>query len=573
MQVFTLKARPIRGIETFAMLLILAAAAGVNAVLLVRHPNFGTDAMGMLLPMLSWMKGGGYMLAGEVHLLYPPGVGIAAYPIYLATGDVEFAAMFLTSMSFLATIPATWMAARYLFGPGVGLLAAFFTALCPSLLGSSHVACGDALFTLLLVLAFHAHMKMMFEGATAGRAAAHGLLLGFAFLVRPEAIMIGGLSYLLHFFVALYENRPGIGRHLGLGLFSGLLCLAVMFPYMNFLHKNLGVWTVSAKGGMALRHGEMAVDGREVVDEMRKENPDVLSQTTQIGLIDYIKERKWKFAVRVKRNLGKLGSLLARINVHALLPLALVWLAYPFLAQYRLVSSARPNLSRMKWLLSMLVFMSPLPVHTLYWVSIRYLAQYTPFLSMLVALVMVLMLRSMFGRSGEPGGGRRFLVWASVVALSVLISYSYVPYVEGSGIIKQAIHEPHGNAGLRGAGLWLQGMMKEGGPRKRNMPTDADKLRIYACNKGELVLFYAAGKADCLGTSLWISPKATPEDIARDLNEGKADFLVLDSHYIQTRPAFQALWDNPGLANGAGMTAVEIDTKGLYQIYGPLRTE
>ncbi|MBA7554691.1 hypothetical protein ES705_47322 [subsurface metagenome] len=57
------------------------------------------------------------------------------------------------------------------------------------------------------------------------------------------------------------------------------------------------------------------------------------------------------------------------------------------------------------------------------------------------------------------------------------------------------------------------------------------------------------------------------EEVAALVSSGEADYLLLDNHYIHTRPQLIPLWNNPSLAQNYGLILIHSDSGRLFQVY------
>jgi hypothetical protein len=120
----------------------------------------------------------------------------------------------------------------------------------------------------------------------------------------------------------------------------------------------------------------------------------------------------------------------------------------------------------------------------------------------------------------------------------------------------EVLRSSHAHAGLRAAGLWLGAHPNPCGARP-----------LLAVSKGDVALFYAAGKKEPAAPWIGIPPGRSPPEIARAMEAGEAGCLLLEDHYSRWRPEVRPLWDDPALAASLGIEAVRIDPSGRFQIY------
>ncbi|MCA8958921.1 MAG: hypothetical protein KDC38_00350, partial [Planctomycetes bacterium] len=113
----------------------------------------------------------------------------------------------------------------------------------------------DAFYALLFNLTLWAGLVIV-RRPSPGRGALFGLLLGLAYLVRPEAL---GLALLLTGGVIVVgwiqrRDRAALRRYATRVLVAGVLAVLCLLPSLGwnalFVHEKVGVWTLSPKAGV-----------------------------------------------------------------------------------------------------------------------------------------------------------------------------------------------------------------------------------------------------------------------------------------------------------------------------------
>ena len=151
----------------------------------------------------------------------------------------------------------------------------------------------------------------------------------------------------------------------------------------------------------------------------------------------------------------------------------------------------------------------------------------------------------------ESLGKRLSDVWVMLICLvSVGASLGF-----GSPTVFEALTTPHAHLSLRAAGLWLGERVQE-----------PENLDIIAPRKGGVALFYASGKTFTMGTSQNVA-SMTMQEIGNLVNAGKANYLLLDNHYMYESPQLESLWTNPNLAQEVGLSLLHREKDDLFQIY------
>lgn len=550
---------------------LVALAAALALPLFLNNPNVGSDSLRCLLPMHNFMAGQGYTISGAAHLTYPPGFGILAYLVFLLARDIEMSGMIVNLASYLLLTPLLYLCGRQAFGRAAGLLAAFLAATGPYYLKYSWVNFTDLPFAVFLLLSFYLCLRVMEAGPAPWRGPLLGLGLGYAYLVRPEGFQIAGLVVAGLGLLALLAWRghpwappawPRAPRVLLTPLWVGLAFMLLAGPYLLFLHEHTGRWTISTKFRQTLIvYGEGVVDGFDTRAMERREASPLLNEAVPLSMPGYIRQQGWKFPLRVWRNLLDEARLLIKMAYPALLP-ALV------LGLWALVRRRRERGNHSGPLITprgvrlagaMLVFVSPLAGLLIFYINDRFLLGYSLFGLLLLAGLNAWLLERLL----PPG---RRMLGLGLVALAGLISVSGLGQTLLPGLprplrpplaLTEILAERHANAGVRAAGLWLASQGMGGG-----------RFVVAGVKKLETFIFYAKGQDPNVGLPLaTLQASHTLEQVAAMLKEGRADFLMLDQHYVHSYPALRRLWQDPGLADGLGIKLWHADPGGRFMLF------
>lgn len=143
----------------------------------------------------------------------------------------------------LITVP-TYLLGRELANEKVGLMAAALVAVTPAFVVNQEYIYSESLYIFLLLFAIVFGWQM-FRGFRVSSSILAGASLGLAYLANPA-----GVYYLIIFIglAMVIGLRRRVGRHMLKSLAVFLLFFAVFaFPYILFLHAELGKWTYSGK--------------------------------------------------------------------------------------------------------------------------------------------------------------------------------------------------------------------------------------------------------------------------------------------------------------------------------------
>lgn len=210
----------------------------------------------------SILQGVGYVaLSGRRQTLFPPG-----YPIAIAVAakfsDPVKAAMIVSWLSSGLSVLLLFLIARDWFGTVVAAGSALLFSFLPLRVWLAQSALSEPLCVMLLLLAVWLTVRTRTPRVLP--ALAVGLILGWAYLTRPEAVMlIGVLGFSL--LVKSVRNRQE-GKYLAAYAIGLML---VILPYVLWLSIHVGHFAITGKA-----HGEI---GRGIARLEGK--PDVLARS------------------------------------------------------------------------------------------------------------------------------------------------------------------------------------------------------------------------------------------------------------------------------------------------------
>jgi Dolichyl-phosphate-mannose-protein mannosyltransferase len=254
-----------------------------------------TDETAYLRSGISLIEGHGFERGGHPELHFPPFVpfllGLASRVV-----DAHVGAVVLTCLAGTALVVPLALLGRRLAGTGAGVVTAWVAALAPGLatMPATRGAGSEAEYSLLVVTAVWLVIAATERTGRPrlARVAGAGLLVGLAYLTRPEGLFIAlplGAAV-----VALPLRRRGpdgdderdepsvfarLGQAVALAAgFAAPLVLCIV-PYALFLHANTGRWELTAKTQDASIEAWHAVAGND-----RESRDKVLYKLDDSGL-------------------------------------------------------------------------------------------------------------------------------------------------------------------------------------------------------------------------------------------------------------------------------------------------
>lgn len=514
--------------------LLVAASALFHLLLLLLPRALRWDEPAYLLIGRELWAGRGFTWTGSPELHYPPLFPMLFGGTWKLTGNPEIATdVWFVVAGALLVLPVYALAARAFdrrVAVSAALLAAVFPGLTTSVLYWGTMT--EPVFA-LLVLSAAWLAQLAVERDDWRRALAAGVLVGIAYLGRPEGVGWLAALALATAAVRFLDRRLGTRRAwaglAALGLGFALLAL----PYVAYLHRHTGRWMLSGKLGItyeigaavlagdAARYDEITNSLDPASGEVRWESGQRFEETPSGVLV----EDRGSLATRVGRNLARLGSRAATQPVFPLflgVPLFVAWLA----------ASRR----RERWRAEAWIWATVLPVAAFvaYHIQQRFFAPAFPGLLVWVAAGLLLLGAGLERR--RPGTGRRATRWLLVATLA------------GLGVAHVAVLRrelPTVRDGHREAGRWIG----------ENAPPDARVLAVELA-----VCAYAA--RGCLP-----SPRAPlPQLLDYARRHGGTYLTVDEAETREARPFLLPLLDPahppPGLepvfvtADAAGRTIV-----------------
>jgi len=543
---------------------LMFVAALMNGYLMIKNPNIGGDALQYHSVFHNFIAGKGWTNYDGVWLPVEAGYGLLSYLFFLVIKDIEYSGMLVSSVSYLAMIPTTYLAVKYLFGKRSALLASFLIAFWPTLLSYSYINLTDSVFTFLLLLGFLLYSRVLLGNRSVLGEIFLGFVLGLAYLTRePEGFFVSILVLLSLFLLSLwYWIRYRRGAEtvyswhtffltLRVGAFGFLI---ILFANSIFIYTQTGIWSISIKTMGDQKALSVTVPLTDVTEFFEANHQSILDEdvnTSNANNVDlFAMVRQYMpLIVNPLTTVDELAFALARVNAHAFVPLALLWGVFPFLSKNSLNISLYFVPRKLKKLLAFAIFASPIILHAMLpnRYDNRYVMAYSVFVIIGASVLSVKFLDTMFGSWGRDNSDIGLLLLCFLALIASLFF--------GSPTLPQVLTEPHDHRGLRAAGIWLSDHVQE-----------PQNLNIITTKKGAVILFYASGKTFEMGRSL-SGTSLTLEEISSLIKSREYDYLVLEPQYIAASGKLLSLWDNPELAQGYGLFLLYKDSSGLFQVY------
>jgi hypothetical protein len=500
----------------FAMLVFAAVVVGLalRVAIGLTDDAPATDETAYLRSGISLVEGDGFAREGHPELHFPPFAPFL-YGLTSRVVDPHTGAVILTCLASAALIVPLALLGRRVAGTAAGVATAWIAALAPGLSTTlaNRGAGSEAEYMLLVVGAvwFVVSAADHRGQPRVVRVAAAGLLVGLAYLTRPEGLFAAvplGVGVLVLGLRAVGGRRRRLASAAGLGAAFAVPIVACIVPYAAYLHRHTGEWQLSAKTQDASIEAWHAVARAD-----RQARDSVLYQLDETGLAFAAERTSLTELARddpsgylgiVGTNVAALGEALAdpetgRVLSWLLLPLP-VWL----LAAYGAWRHRRTRTTLM------VLAVGALPVATAlaFFVQPRYLV-------LTVALATVL---AGAGVVSLPPRWRRL----TVVGMVGLLVLSSVQGFRGPG----GWGHPSDHDDQRDAGEWIAANT---GPDDRVM------------SRSMVVEFYAERPTMAI-------PYADLDEILAYARHYGAKYIVVDWYTVRRlRPQLASLRDDAGV--------------------------
>lgn len=244
----------------------------------------------------SILHGQGYLaMSGRPQTVFPPGYSLTIVPFALFLDSIQ-AAKAVSLIASAVSVLLLFLIARDWFGTRVGVLSALLFAFLPVRVWLSQAAQSESLYVMLLLLAIWITVRTKISRVVP--AAAVGVVVGWAYLTRPEAVILMAILtiFLLVSFVRTRENAKP------LFVFVAAF-FAIVLPYILWLSFQTGNFVLTGKGRGEIGRGIARFEGKPDVLMRRLANDDsaIVIATTSPGIKETV--------VHAVRNLGVLKRL------------------------------------------------------------------------------------------------------------------------------------------------------------------------------------------------------------------------------------------------------------------------
>lgn len=441
--------------------------------------------------------------------LYPVFVGLG----WKVIGDAALAGRSISVLfGSLLLFPAYWLG-KAIYSREVGIFSALLVAFHPLLIEYSGVVLNYAMYSFFLVTAITAGYLAL-RRRTVGMYAATGGLLGFSYLVRPEAIgylAVVGVSSVVY---RGLDDEQVVTPKWVVNLIAFLsVFLLVSSPYLLFLYQKTGAISTGGSSSLNLIIGERVTNPEPLVYEhivyglTENGTAFAIERYRHIGTFEYIASRPIGMLKRYMFNTYDLY-----VNVIAR-SLSLVFFGLVFLGLFGREWSRERSMDE---LFLLFVVLYPVVAFPLFFIRPRFLYSTIPITALWAAKGLLLLQEWSHTSFGSLVPSPRVLEMSVVLLVCLLLVSPAIPPMTNALAAKEPIEHKE-------AGHWLE---------------DHSQANDVVMSRKPWVAFYAERTNVLL-------PFAKYSTVAKFACQRSVDYLVVDERYIESkRPQLRFLLDS-----------------------------
>ncbi|HEX6118341.1 MAG TPA: glycosyltransferase family 39 protein [Dongiaceae bacterium] len=498
------------------------------------------DAFKYLIPAANFVAGRGYTYLGQPHLLFPPGYGLTVMPLYLAGFELIEAALIINVIGLVLACMFTYLICRFYASRTMALVAILFVVMNAYIMDYATVALTEMTFMAAISGAGYFVLRFIRQPKPNpfNLIVASGFA-GWATLIRPEGMGIAlALVGFLWIDLLLRQAPPRfrfnfVARMALYALIFAAPLTVIYAPYVTFLSKHVGHFTLTSKSDHDIRYGnaELLEDGSSLDKYL------YIKQGTQSTLADDIR--------RTRTNLVRHVKFAIKENLAVLTALCLVLAAGAWRDRLRQFPVRLDKASDLWEALGFCAFMtSPLLPMSFYLANPRYVVPYSPFV-IIAAVVLMERIIPVRPSTGRPVG--RTIFGAAVAAPLVLLgAYSNITMSR-----TKLLDYPLQTAAVALASL-----------------TDMRPVNVMTLSRPDVASYYANDRRilpDAYFAT--VAPDVTADQLVETMRSKGLQYLILDRAYIDSRPEIASLWTCPPGACPASLR-LAAEQVGRYRIFG-----
>jgi len=509
----------------------------------------GADSFKYLTPAVNLARGLGYTYLGHLELYFPPGYGLRTLPLYLMGFEPIQAALIGNVIVLALACLFAYLICRLYVSRVMALVAILFVVINTYIMEYTTLAMSEVTFMAGITGAGYFVLRFIRQPERNPlNLAAAGVFVSYAALTRPEGI--GTALVLLGFLLVdliLRQPRPRLqSRFVGRLAFYALVfaapAIVVYSPYAAFLSKNLGHFTVTNKAEINYAFG----DARTQPDYDLSDPDHTLQEDlyVQQALTQGIHSTFEDGLRRLRVNLVRYASYAVRENPAPLAALGFVLVIALWRTRLRrLPLELRNDPDLLEALGFCIVMFAPLVPMAYYLAEPRMFVPFNMFVTIGAVVLMDRLVRAPSNMAPFPV--RAVFALAIAGPLLLLGAYSNIAMSSNN---RSEYH-------LQNAAIALAGL------------TQSRPVNVMALRRAEVASYYANDRR-ILADAKFVraAPDISSDQVAETMRSEDLQYLVLDRHYIRTRPGLASLW---ACTPGACPTSLRLvaERPGEYRIF------
>lgn len=485
----------------------------------------GADSFKYLTPAVNLSRGLGYTYLGHLELYFPPGYGLRTLPLYLLGFEPIQAALIGNVIVLALACLFAYLICRLYVSRVMALVAILFVVMNAYVMEYTALAMSEVTFMAGITGAGYFVLRFIRQPERNPlNLAAAGVFVSCAALTRPEGI--GTAAVLLGFLLldlTLRQPPPRLqSRFVGRLAFYALVfvvpAIMVYSPYAVYLSKNLGHFTVTNKAEINYAFG----DARTQPDYDLGDPDHVLQEDlyVQQALSQGINSTFEDGLRRLRINLVRYASYAVRENTGALVALGLVLAVALWRTRFRrLPLDIRGDPDLLEAIGFCVVMFAPLVPMAYYLAEPR---MFIPFNMFVTIGAVVLMDRLVAAPSTMPRMTLR-------TAFALAIAGPLLLLGADSNIAMAS--KNRSEYYLQNAAIALAGLAQ------------SRPVNVMALRRAEVASYYANDRR-ILPDARFVraAPDISSDEVAEAMRSEGLNYLLLDRHYIRTRPGLASLW-------------------------------
>jgi len=235
--------------ELFFLIILILVDLLVVFLIYPIFSQIGTDGAIYATLGKNLAEGKGFTVYNnQPHLYFSPLFPIFISIVYLIFGNIEFSSHFVPIFFGAISLFIFYLLVRSFDSKKSAIIAALFFAFSGKMIWNyTTIPTPQFIATFFAILSFLAIYKFVSRKTIDGNAwlMLGGVSLGLAYLARPEYFF---LIFLVAFYIFIIElHKFSIISALKKTIIIVVVFVLIIFPYLKYLHDNLGYWAFSAR--------------------------------------------------------------------------------------------------------------------------------------------------------------------------------------------------------------------------------------------------------------------------------------------------------------------------------------